>query len=383
MSALPSRLPRVRSVLLLAFVLITVTTPPSLHAQTASAEENAAKVKIETFLAHSQQDQAIEVYDAFRTSTGRDAAALLALIARSELRRLSQGELSSVRGDALGALAADGDRAARQRLEQMSTPAGASSDPASLAATIALARLSDPKAAERLVSLASEIDPGRRVALLEAIASVPNAPVVSLARELLSSSDPMAQAAAAETAATLNLTQLAPELRKIMTTGQPIVRPAAILALTRFGDAAAKDRARGMLASPAPSVRIQAARVLDQVGDRSWVKDIRPLLKDSDGLTRFYAAELLLATDRSAALEVLQGGLVDPNPAIRGECARILTSAAIPDLATLRTLLTDNAPNVRLLAASAILVQARTAAASATPAPHQQAPAAKAKPKRR
>lgn len=381
MSALPSRLFRVRSVLLLALVLIAVTPRPLLHAQTASAEEEAARVKIETFLAHSQREEAIEVYDGFRKSTGRDAPKLLALIARAELRTLSQDELSSVRTGALGALAADGDRAARQRLEQLSTPTGGSGDPASLAATVALARLADPKATERLVAEAAKIDPGRRAALLEAIATVPDAPALALVRESLASTDPVAQATAADTAATLNLSALAPDLQKVMTAGQPQARGAAALALTRFGDATAKDRARTMLTSPAPPVRIQAARAFERMGDRSWVNDIRPLLKDADGLTRFHAAELLLPIDRPASLEILQSGLADPNPAIRGECARIITStsAASPDLPLLRTLLTDRAPDIRLLASRAILERARSATPAASTSP---AAKGKAKPKR-
>jgi HEAT repeat protein len=343
-----------------------------------TASEAETQKYIDLYLSHDQRKDALEVYDSFRQNAGRDSALLLATIARSELRALSHAELSSLQGEALGALAAGGDVIARKQLEQMAGTA-AITTPTAAAAAEALAKLDDARAAERLVAWAQQMDPGQRAMLLRSMGPVPRAPMLALVRDTLGSSNPIAQAAAADAAASLGFKEVEPDLRKVLATGHPFAQNAATMALARFGDAAAKDRTRTMLTSPAPPVRLQAARVLDQIGDRSWVDQVRPLLTDPDGLTRFQAADLLLRVDRPAALEVLQKGLADANPAIRGECARILTADATPDLPTLRTLLGDAAPQVRLHAATALLVQARgSKPVAAAPA---AAPAQAARPK--
>jgi HEAT repeat protein len=351
---------------LFAFLILTIASSVRAQPRMTASEEETQKY-LDVYLAHDQRKDALEAYDSFRKNSGRDSALLLASIARSELRALSHGELSSLQGEALGTLAANGDVIARKQLEQMAGTAPITT-PTAAAATEALARLDDARAAQRLVAWTAQMDPGQRVMLLRALGSVPHAPALALIRDSLASSNPLTQAAAAESAAALGLKETEPDLRKVLASGHPFAQNAATLALARMGDPAAKERARKMLTSPAPPVRLQAARALDQIGDRSWVADIQPLLKDPDGLTRFQAAELLLHVDRPAALAVLQPGLADPNPAIRGECARILTADAAADLPALRTLLGDAASQIRLQAAAAILAKARVATPAAAPA---------------
>jgi HEAT repeat protein len=148
-------------------------------------------------------------------------------------------------------------------------------------------------------------------------------------------------------------------LKQVLVTGHPFAQNAAATALAMFGDPSAKERVQMLLTSPAGSVRMQAAKALNATGDRGWTEQIRPLLQDPDGLTRFQAAELLLPADRAASLSVLQAGLSDPNPVIRAEATRILTSDGKVEPGLLRILVTDKTPQVRLLAANAILTQAK------------------------
>jgi HEAT repeat protein len=344
-----------------------IETADRLLAKTPN-DEAATGVKIAALVARDQRTDALAIYDAFRKATGHGSAALLAPVARGELRTLAHGDLSSLQGEALAALAADGDRPARLQLEQMAADTKKTMSGGMVSANEALARLGDARAAERLVAFASQVEPGRRTMVLGEIATVPHAPALALVRESLKSTDPMVQATAADAAGMLGLKPLEPELRQILATGHPFAQNSAAVALMRFGDAASKDRVRTLLTSPAGALRIQAARAFDAIGDRSWVSDVQPLLKDPDGVTRFQAAELLLPVDRPAALEVLQSGLADPNPAIRGEATRILMTDGHVDLGMLRTLLTDAAPRARLLAAGAVLTQARTPAPAAAPA---------------
>jgi hypothetical protein len=325
-------------------------------------DEDAARVKIDALMTRGDHRQeALDAYDKFQIAAKRGSATLLAPIARGELRALTHNDLPSTQGDALGALAADGDRAARQQLEKLATDPKSAASGAAIAADEALARLGDAPAGQRLMAAAAQLDPARRAMLLRDIASIPHAPkpAASLVRESLQSPDPMAQMTAANLAATFGLTELEPDLRQVAANGHPMVRNDATLALMRLGDAASKETIRKQLSSPVPAVQLQAARAFAAVGEKNWVVAVRPLLGNLDGLTRFSAAELMLPVDRHAALDVLQEGLTDQNPTIRTEAARIMTADGQVDPTLLRKLLTDAAPRARLLAASAVLSQAR------------------------
>jgi HEAT repeat protein len=319
----------------------------------------AAEIKIEALVAGDKQQDALDAYDAFAKANTRGPVTLLAPIAKGELRAMSKVDLTSLDADALRVLATNGDAAAKRQLVQLS--AAKTPSAASIAATTALARMGDAPAAQRLVAYATQAEASRRSTFLHEIANVPHAPALAVVRDSLKSSDPVVQATAAEAAAALGLKDLTPELKQVLATAHPFAQNAAAIALTMFGDADAKARVQTMMTSPAGSVRIQAAKALDAIGDKSWTEQIRPLLQDQDGLTRFQAAELLLPVDRAAALNVLQAGISDPNPVIRGESTRILTSDGKTEPGLLRILITDKTPQVRLLAANAVLTQARAA----------------------
>lgn len=317
----------------------------------------AAEIKIEALVAGDKQQAALDAYDAFAKANTRGPVTLLTPIARGELRAISKNALTTLDGDALRVLATNGDASAKRQLEQLSTATKPTA--ASLSATTALAGMGDAAAAQRLVAYATQAEGSQRSVFLHEIANVPHAPALAVVRDSLKSSDPVVQATAAEAAASLGLKDLTPDLKQVLVTGHPFAQNAAATALAMFGDPSAKERVQMLLTSPAGSVRMQAAKALNATGDHGWTEQIRPLLQDQDGLTRFQAAELLLPVDRAASLTVLQAGLSDPNPVIRAEATRILTSDGKVEPALLRILVTDKTPQVRLLAANAILTQAK------------------------
>jgi hypothetical protein len=78
-------------------------------------------------------------------------------------------------------------------------------------------------------------------------------------------------------------------------------------------------------------------------------------LKEDDVVVRYQAAALVAPVDRVAATTVLQPGTLDPNPAIRGLVADLMTKDPGTPVAELRRLLRDGIPRVRFFAAAAIL----------------------------
>jgi HEAT repeat protein len=85
------------------------------------------------------------------------------------------------------------------------------------------------------------------------------------------------------------------------------------------------------------------------------------VLQDPDPLVRLRAADLLLqhAADPGPAAQVMAQALADPNPAMKYAAARYLdrlpAAALERDLATLRRLLRDPAPEVQVEAAAGVL----------------------------
>jgi HEAT repeat protein len=107
-------------------------------------------------------------------------------------------------------------------------------------------------------------------------------------------------------------------------------------------------------------MRLIAAEAYADRGTGAWVNALMPLLQDTAGLTRLRAAELLAPVNPEAARGVLTAAAADNNPVVRAEATRILDApaiaAAIPsDLPSLRRLLRDPDPGVRLHAAGIVI----------------------------
>jgi HEAT repeat protein len=337
----------------------------------APDNQAAISVKIDAMLALGDARGALRAYDSFVSTTGRDHAAVLATIARAQLKTLAQATLLSVKVEALEALAAHGDAEAKTTLQAMMKEEGTAPPAAQ-----ALARIGDKAAAQRVVQLVSQTQGGQRADALRSLATIKDAPAEALVREALKANDPLLQAAGADVAAARGMKTLVPELRQTMATGIAMGPYRAAIALVTLGDSAGRERVAEALASDIPDSRLSAAAALRKSGDKSWVPRVTPLLANPDGLNRFFAAEMLLSEDRVAAMKVLHPATADPNPVIRAEAARILAEAPTTDFSQLRPYLSDPAPRPRLWAAKGVLEKTPEAAATSAPKP-----AAKAAPK--
>ena len=123
----------------------------------APDNQAAIGVKLDAMIALGDLRGALRAYDGFVSATGRDYAAVLAPIARAQLKALTQSTLIAVKVDALEALAAHGDAEAKTTLQTLMKD-----DNAGRPAAEALARLGDKAAAQRVVQLASQAQGGQR-----------------------------------------------------------------------------------------------------------------------------------------------------------------------------------------------------------------------------
>lgn len=312
---------------------------------------DVAQVKIEALFAAHKPDDALAVYETFaKANQGKDDPAILAVMGRAVLKQIADTPNDLAAPAALGALARAGDKPARQKLVTMSQ---STTDASSAAlATEVLARLGDPKAIDALVKLASSESPNRSAGALKTLGELRErraAPVVVAA---LASPNVLVKLMAINAAGRLKAVDAKPALEKTLKDSPYALRLQAAGALFALGDKAGLEPLQQALASEYPDARLGAAASLAEAGDRSWRASITPILTNQDGLLRFKAAELLLATDHAAAIDVLDKGATDPNPTIRAEVARIVADDPRADLALVRRFLKDQSAWARLYAAS-------------------------------
>ena len=317
------------------------------------ADGDAAAVKVDALLGLSERDKALDAYDIWARIAQTEQLPLLERIARAELEALTGESVSGIQSEALAALAAHGTPSARARLDKLAwaEPPTAAAWPA----IVALARLGEARATERVLRAARESTGSGKAEAIRAIAVAKVAGADAVLRETLAMRDPMLQSAAVDAVVALRLKPLVPEVQKVASGGEQFARFVAAVALADLGARGGEALIDAGLKAPATDMQIKAAGALRARGVKTWHEHVRPLLADPNGLTRFQAAELLLTVDRPAALKVLTAGTTDPNFAIRGEVARILTTDEKTPVSELRRLLRDGAPQVRVLAARAIL----------------------------
>lgn len=314
----------------------------------------AAELKIGIFASGGDLKAAFEAYDAYARAASHDKP-LLTIVATAVLAGLSKDASPTVRVVALERLTDGGDAAARMALQK----ARLSSDSLDARlATESLARLGDADARAALIGLAREGTSGNRSSALRALRTIDTPEVAAEVKAALRDSDSFVRAAAAEVAGFLKLSAVTETLKAAMAEPHPILRLSAAGALTRLGDPEGRAMAIETLASSLFDVRLMVAGPLASVGDTAWIAAIRPVLDDPNGLNRVLAAELMLNVDRQAASDLLVSAGNDPNPIIRAEAARVLSSFAGP-LPAVRKLLGDASAQVRLPIAAGLVSAAR------------------------
>ena len=332
------------------------------------SDHHAAELKIEA-LSLTEPVRALDAYEGWLSRTGIEDLFLVVPVARGVLEQIAAGQDRGLRGEALRRL---GRSAAAKE------GADPSQDPSALppvAADVQAALAGEPAAARRLLSpAASSSVPPQTLAKALVPAGVTAVPTL---RALLKHAAPPVRMEAALALGKVNGAEAIPDLKALM--NDPEVRNYAAVALTRLGDADAENVVDQLLQSPVFEVRLLGALAYEGRGPGPWVQAVMPALQDPNGLTRIRAAELLAPVAPEAARAVLTEAAADPNPVVRADVTRVLETTKLltptniqqtdplqrPDerlsLASLRRLLRDADPAVRLHAAGTILDFAQVA----------------------
>ena len=319
---------------------------------------DAALLKIELASAAGDIPVAFTAYDAYSKAVGKAEAMLLVPIARAELRKLGEDDLSEIRVGALATLAAHGDKSARERLDK----SAASQDGGSEAADGALARLGSDRAAARLAERIRSGGLASRLSALDTAKELTSTPpaVQSAVTAALDDKDSAIRAAAAQTAGALKLKSALPGLRRLVASSGPyFVRLSAAASLQRLGDPGGADVLKAALEGDIPEAKAFAARAFSATEAETWRAVMESQLETTTGIDALNAAELLLPLRSEAALQVVERSTADPNPSIRARAARLMAQQPSAPPAVLRRLLADEAPLVRLHTAQGLVQNAR------------------------
>ena len=314
----------------------------------------AAATKVDASLALGDRLRALDTYDAWYRVVRLENMPVLARIAGAELAALEKDPLLEI--DVLAARAAaggaDGTKA-RARLADLAwaTPQTTRSWPA----IVALGRLGDRKAADRAAEAYRASSGSGKVTALDAVIAAGGPGAEAILRDALGVRDAMLQSAAADGAATLTLKGLVPELQRVAKDGEMFAKFSAAVALARLGATGGEALIDAAATSPAMDARLKAVVARKARGDKDWLEAAKALFTTQDPVVRYQAAALVAPVDRVAANTVLQPGTLDPNPAVRGMVADLMTQDPGTPVAELRRLLRDGIPRVRFFAAAAIL----------------------------
>jgi HEAT repeat protein len=323
---------------------------------------DAAALKVELTASSGDLADAFAAYDRYvAASEGRGDRSLLSPIAKAVLRELRSNDLIDVRASALASLAASGDLAARKELERA---AASKESPTLLAVDAALTRLGDEAAAARFAARVREGSMPARVSALEATKEFATAPP-AVARAIvgaLEDKEAAVRAAAAQAAGRLKIREALPVLRR--TLGQPVsylVKLSAAVSLHTLGDPAGDELLRQALASDMAEAKVFAASAFTAPEARVWRPTIESVLATSRGIDALSAAEVLLTVDSEPAQKMVEHAAGDPNPSIRARAARIAGRQRSRFAVTVRRLLEDESPIVRLYVAEGLLQAERPA----------------------
>jgi hypothetical protein len=318
-----------------------------------------------------QQDgipEALAAYDAYATARKRQDVAMLAPVARADLRRTlrQKSGQATLSARAWERLARDGDAEALRALRQASASSGTIS-PDGLAATLSLAKLRDPAGEARLGELLRSPVPLERAQVLLAIMEADVRGLAPRVVEALSDPDTNVRTAAARAAGVIQAKQAVPKLREMFDNDTPAVKLFVAVALKRLGQTTADTFLEGILNGQIDQLKVEVARAYASATTKSpnWEKAVRALMGGPNEQIRLEAAELLACCDPAAARSFLTAALTSPNPLMRGGAAKFLESRK--DLATAdmpRKLLGDASETVRIHGAGLTLILAQDAAAS-------------------
>jgi HEAT repeat protein len=316
---------------------------------------DAIAMRIAAGVAAGGAPAGLDPYERWLQTTGHEDPFLLRPVAIVSLGDLAGSSEARLRFAALGALAAAGDRGARQTLID-----AAQAGRGSVEASSALAELGDRGAIARLEAEVAAGGSRDKTAVIVALRRTGGPGAASAIAKALTDPAPPSRIAAANAIAEMGARDAIPALKAALNDPDPAVRFMVSAALARLGDPQGNVTMETLAASPLGDMRLFAAEAeAEKNAAGSWTRVAQSLLGDPDPLLRVSAAELLLKKGADpAAAGVLVKALGDPNPGVRAAAARIVPEAAARgalELSVVRGLLRDPLPDVRLGAARAIL----------------------------
>ena len=309
----------------------------------------ALMLKIEGLAAGPRPLAALDAYEEWLTSAGEQVEdrGLLEPVALGLLWGLRNDQDLRVQSTALAALARSGDAEARAQLAQQ----GGAGNPAAI---VALATTGDAAGVTALRRMVETPDRRDKTAAIELLAER-GAVTPQLVTALLKDPVPLNRAAVAKLIAVTNQPDATQHLQTLLKDPDPYVRISATLGLARVGEPVAVNKVHAMLTGEVPDLQLLAADALGPGAAQQALQAVRPLLQNPDGLIRFHAAAFVGRTDPAAVRDVLLAGLIDENPVVQEEAARVLADAPTVDLAALRKLLRHGSRYVVAQAAAALL----------------------------
>jgi len=336
----------------------------SLFASAQAARQPSAADEIGKLADARQYAAALAAYDRHVTAaSNRPDAALLALIARAQLKEFAAGTDAVMSSDALERLAAGGDDAALARLRD--TAAGPAGSEPAVEAMKGLLRLGDKATIGRITKVLESAPPAERAALIQ---TLDQARVVAAGPAIaghLGDSAPPVRMAAAQAVGDLGVKEALPTLKSMFEKDLPTVKTFAAIALKRLGDRTADTYLAGLLASEVPDVRLMAAAAYPAADSRIWLPAVRELRNDRNELVRVKAAERLACCDAPTARAILFDAFASPNPLMRGEAARVFDETGLGDARVARRLMGEQIDMLRLRGAGMAVKLARASARGA------------------
>jgi len=317
------------------------------------ANVDAARFQIDMFLQDQRFDDGLRTYDASAAARQKPDAAMLAPLARFDLKRTVRLKVDQpkLEAQALERLASDGDADALRTLKQLSAVHSAIS-PDDLAPTVSLARLKDPAGEQKLASMANARPWQERAQVFQAAGQ---AGVRSLTPQLIAGlhdPEPNVVVAAEIALGLIQAKEAVPDLQKAFKSDIGIVKMNAAVALKRIGDSSADAFLADLLTKPIAQVRETAAGayLFSTAKGPQWDKAVREMQSDPDELRRLDAAEMLACCDVKAAKVTLTKALASPNPLLRQRAAQIFEARRdqLADTVIARTIVGDSLEAIRV-----------------------------------
>lgn len=300
---------------------------------------------------------ALDTYEHWLGSRTSDDVYLLEPVALAVLQDIATGSDRGLQIQALERLSRHGETSARAQLRALAT-----STPGVNGADVALAALGDAPAVSRLQAAASTARADLQL-IATGLGNNGGAASVSTLVSILTDAIGPARAAAAASLGRLHAAAATEALQLAAQDPEPLLRTSALVALARIGNPDARAQVETMLSSEVPDFRLMAAEAWEG-RQGPWVAALEPILQNDAGLLRLQAARLLAPVRPDAAADTLRRASADGNPVVRAEAVRTLEQLAadgtfLLDVATLRHMLREADPAIRLSAAAALLARVR------------------------